>query len=53
MKGFEIGQGLTCDVDRLVASRLLVQANSGGGKTHTAPAARAEPRQVAAPDARD
>lgn len=37
MKGhtFEIGGGIRCDVDRLVASRLLVQANSGGGKTRT------------------
>lgn len=34
-KAFEIGPGLSCDVDRLVASRLLVQANSGGGKTRT------------------
>ncbi|HEX7769383.1 MAG TPA: DUF87 domain-containing protein [Dokdonella sp.] len=32
---FEIGPGLTCDTDRLVASRLLIQANSGGGKTRT------------------
>lgn len=32
---FEVGHGLTCDVDRLVASRLLIQANSGGGKTRT------------------
>lgn len=30
-----IGDGLRCDVDRLIASRLLVQANSGGGKTRT------------------
>jgi hypothetical protein len=35
VKTFEIGPGLKCDVDRLVASRLLVQANSGGGKTRT------------------
>lgn len=34
-KSFEVGAGLTCDVDRLVASRLLIQANSGGGKTRT------------------
>jgi len=34
-KTFEVGPGLHCDVDRLVASRLLVQANSGGGKTRT------------------
>lgn len=33
MKGFDIGQGLTCDLDRLVDTRLLVQANSGGGKS--------------------
>jgi len=35
VKAFEIGPGLKCDADRLVASRLLVQANSGGGKTRT------------------
>lgn len=34
-KTFEVGPGLHCDIDRLVASRLLVQANSGGGKTRT------------------
>lgn len=33
MKSFEIGQGLTCDLEKLVVSRLLVQANSGGGKS--------------------
>jgi uncharacterized protein DUF87 len=32
---FEVGHGLTCDIDRLIASRLLIQANSGGGKTRT------------------
>lgn len=35
-KTFEVGQGLRCDIDRLIASRLLIQANSGGGKTRTA-----------------
>lgn len=35
MKPFEIGPGLHCEIDRLVASRLLIQANSGGGKTRT------------------
>lgn len=30
---FEIGTGLRCDLERLVDSRLLVQANSGGGKS--------------------
>ena len=30
---FAIGDGLTCDLDRLVDTRLLVQANSGGGKS--------------------
>lgn len=34
-KTFEVGHGLKCDIDRLVASRLLIQANSGGGKTRT------------------
>ena len=32
---FEIGHGLTCDIDRLITSRLLIQANSGGGKMRT------------------
>lgn len=35
MKTFDVGAGLQCDIDRLVASRLLIQANSGGGKTRT------------------
>lgn len=30
-----IGPGVSVDVGRLVASRLLIQANSGGGKTRT------------------
>jgi hypothetical protein len=30
---FEIGEGLQCDLDALVDSRLLIQANSGGGKS--------------------
>jgi uncharacterized protein len=30
---FTIGPGLTCDLQTLVDSRLLVQANSGGGKS--------------------
>ncbi len=34
-RSFEVGSGLKCDVDRLIASRLLIQANSGGGKTRT------------------
>lgn len=33
MKDFQIGSGLTCNLDRLVDTRLLVQANSGGGKS--------------------
>lgn len=33
MKSFEIGPGLRCDLERLVTTRLLVQANSGGGKS--------------------
>lgn len=33
MKNFEIGAGLTCDLERLVTTRLLVQANSGAGKS--------------------
>lgn len=33
MKSFEIGPGLTCDLNQLVDTRLLVQANSGGGKS--------------------
>ncbi len=30
---FELGPGVACDLDSLVDSRLLVQANSGGGKS--------------------
>ncbi len=30
---FEIGAGLRCDLDVLVGSRLLIQANSGAGKS--------------------
>jgi hypothetical protein len=33
VKTFDIGAGLTCDLDRLIDTRLLVQANSGGGKS--------------------
>lgn len=32
---FDIGSGLACDLDLLIASRLLVQASSGLGKTRT------------------
>jgi hypothetical protein len=34
VKRFEIGPGVTCDLDRLVDTRLSVQANSGGGKSY-------------------
>lgn len=34
-KTFSIGPGVTCDLDRLVNTRLLVQANSGAGKSYT------------------
>lgn len=30
---FRLGEGIACDLDRLVDTRLLVQANSGGGKS--------------------
>jgi hypothetical protein len=30
---FELGPGLTCDLEELTISRLLIQANSGGGKS--------------------
>lgn len=30
---FPIGPGVDCDLDRLISTRLLVQANSGGGKS--------------------
>lgn len=30
---FSIGPGVECDTERLVSTRLLVQANSGGGKS--------------------
>lgn len=33
MKGFSLGRGLHVDLDALVDTRLLVQANSGGGKS--------------------
>src|SRR5689334_10206974 len=33
MKKFTIGEGIRCDLDRLVNTRLLVQANSGAGKS--------------------
>lgn len=37
MKTIYLGDGKTCpvDLDKLIASRLLIQANSGGGKSHT------------------
>src|SRR5688572_27041302 len=31
---FDLGAGAPCDLDVLVDTRLLVQANSGGGKSH-------------------
>src|SRR4051812_48871266 len=33
MKHIVIGNGVDCDLDRLVNTRLLVQANSGAGKS--------------------
>ena len=30
---FELGRSVTCDLDSLIDSRLLIQANSGGGKS--------------------
>lgn len=33
MKSFELGAGARCDLQKLVDSRLLIQANSGGGKS--------------------
>src|SRR5690242_14423677 len=30
---FTIGAGIDCDLERLVSTKLLVQANSGGGKS--------------------
>lgn len=37
MKTIHLGEGKTCplDIDKLVSSRLLIQANAGGGKSHT------------------
>lgn len=32
---FELGEGVTCDLTKLLVSRLLIQANSGGGKSRT------------------
>lgn len=34
MPSVQIGDKLTLDIDRLVETRLLLQASSGGGKTH-------------------
>lgn len=33
MKAFDIGAGVTCDPDLLLNTRLLIQANSGAGKS--------------------
>ncbi len=33
---FEVGTGLICDVDKLITSRLKIQANSGAGKVESA-----------------
>lgn len=32
---FELGPGVRCDLQALIDTRALVQANSGGGKSHT------------------
>ncbi|HEV8508905.1 MAG TPA: DUF87 domain-containing protein [Gemmatimonadales bacterium] len=32
---FELGAGVRCDLQKLIDTRALVQANSGGGKSHT------------------
>ncbi len=32
---FELGPGVRCDLQKLIDTRALVQANSGGGKSHT------------------
>lgn len=33
MKAFDLGPGVRCDLDVLLSTRLLIQANSGGGKS--------------------
>jgi len=33
VKSFDLGAGVRCDLEKLVDSRLLIQANSGGGKS--------------------
>ena len=35
MSTFELGAGVQCNLEVLVDSRLLIQANSGGGKSQT------------------
>lgn len=35
MKNILIGEGVKLDVAKLIESRLLIQSNSGGGKSHT------------------
>lgn len=32
---FDLGPGLRCDLQKLIDTRVLIQANSGGGKSHT------------------
>jgi predicted transcriptional regulator len=32
---FELGAGVRCDLSKLIDTRALIQANSGGGKSHT------------------
>lgn len=32
-RDIELGPQLRCDLDRLITTRLLIQANSGGGKS--------------------
>jgi hypothetical protein len=32
---FELGAGVKCDLQKLIDTRALIQANSGGGKSHT------------------
>lgn len=32
---FDLGPGVRCDLQKLIDTRALVQANSGGGKSHT------------------
>jgi len=39
---FNLGPSVKCDLQKLIDTRALIQANSGGGKSHTAEPAQGE-----------